>query len=156
MTPQLHKRTDTKKKYVIFAIISASMVASMVVFTYGSARGDEEAGLRSGQVMVEPAEVSYGDIFQAGGKVSATVVVSNVGESPLELDRISTSCGCTTADMDMTDMPPGESRDMTITFDPSVHPDQFGRIVRVVYLQTSDPDSPETEIDVTGNVIKDE
>lgn len=95
----------------------------------------------------------FGDIIQSEGPVSTTVQISNNSDQKLEINRLSTSCGCTTATMDLSDLQPGETRDMKITFDPMTHPDQFGAITRVVYLQTSDPNLPELEIEIKGNVI---
>ena len=105
------------------------------------------------RVTISPAEVDFGDIAQDGGMVSTTVMVKNEGGQPLEINRISTSCGCTTAEMDMSPLEPGLSRPLTISFDPMAHPDQSGPITRAVYLQTSDPEQPEVEIEVIGNVI---
>lgn len=100
-----------------------------------------------------PASFDFGDIDRAKGKVSTTVEILNTGGDVLKLYRLATSCGCTVADMDMSDLSPGASRQMTITFDPMTHPDEVGPIIRVVYLQTSDPNLPELEIEITGNVI---
>lgn len=105
-------------------------------------------------ISVNPTHVDFGEIVQSGGTVSAKVVVTNTGREPLVINRISTSCGCTSAKMDQSDLSAGESREMTITFDPMAHPDESGPIVRAVYLQTSDPDEPEIQIDVTGVVTK--
>ncbi len=105
------------------------------------------------RIEVSPQSVDFGDIDQAGGVVSADVVVTNSGTKALEFNRISTSCGCTTTDMDTSPLAPGASRVLTIHFDPMAHPDQHGFITRAVYLQTSDPTQPELEIGVTGNVI---
>ena len=102
---------------------------------------------------MNPSLVDFGDIDQAGGYVWAEVQVTNNGNKPLEFNRISTSCGCTTAEMDQSPLEPGLSRILSIRFDPMAHPDQSGPITRVVYLQTSDRDRPEIEIDVVGNVI---
>ncbi len=105
-------------------------------------------------VSVTPSNHDFGDITQSAGIVSTTFTVKNTGSSPLSINRLSTSCGCTTAKMDESPLMPKESREMTVTFDPMVHRDQFGKIERVVYLQTTDPKNPEIEIDITGNVIK--
>ncbi|MFA4845218.1 MAG: DUF1573 domain-containing protein [Patescibacteria group bacterium] len=104
-------------------------------------------------VEVNPPSVDFGDVPQAGGIVSADVEVTNSGSQTLTIYRLSTSCGCTTATMDTSPIEPGGSRTLTIRFDPMAHPDQSGLITRVVYLQTSDAQRPEVEIDVTGNVI---
>ncbi len=110
--------------------------------------------VRSPRVSVSPSSYNFGDVVQSEGTVSTTFTVKNTGGETLTINRLSTSCGCTTAEMNKDPLQPGESREMTVTFDPMVHPDQFGKIERVVYLQTSDPDRPEIEIDITGNVIK--
>lgn len=104
-------------------------------------------------IKATPSNFDFGDIDKTKGNLSTTIKISNTADFTLKLNRLSTSCGCTTAEMDMSDLTPGESRDMKITFDPMAHPDITGRIVRVVYLQTSDPSLPELEIEITGNVI---
>lgn len=109
---------------------------------------------KSPRVSVAPPAHDFGTIVQSEGPVSTTFSVKNSGREPLTINRLSTSCGCTTAKMDESPIKPNESREMTVTFDPMVHPDQFGKIERVVYLQTSDPENPEIEIDITGNVTK--
>ncbi|NIA02103.1 MAG: DUF1573 domain-containing protein [Nitrospirae bacterium] len=121
------------------------------------------AGLIAGMVQADAAEVSavqispssydFGDIYQEDGIVSTTFSVTNVGDNEIEINRLSTSCGCTTAEMGLSDLGPGESREMIVEFDPNVHPDQLEFIERVIYLQTSDVVQPEIEIDITGNVL---
>jgi hypothetical protein len=106
------------------------------------------------KVEVEPVSHDFGEIVQSEGPVSTTFTVKNSGTKPLVINRLSTSCGCTTAEINKDPLQPGESREMTVVFDPMVHPDQLGEIERVVYLQTTDPDRPEVEIDIMGNVIK--
>ena len=99
--------------------------------------------------------VDFGDIEPLGDPVATTIEVTNSGEGVLVIYRISTSCGCTTASMDSSALEPGKSRPLKIAFDPQVHPDEYGPITRVVYIQSSDPDQPELEIDVVGTVLQD-
>lgn len=105
-------------------------------------------------VSVEPLAHEFGEIIQSQGIVTTTFTVRNIGTEVLEINRLSTSCGCTKATMDESPLKAQESRIMTVTFDPMTHPDQLGKIERVVYLQTSDPERPEVEIDITGNVVR--
>lgn len=107
----------------------------------------------SAQIAVSSASVDFGEIDQGGGPVTATIEVRNDGGRPLNIFRVSTSCGCTTAKMDASSILPGASSPLTITFDPMVHKDENGPITRAVYLQTSDPKQPELIIDVIGTVI---
>ena len=108
---------------------------------------------RIGAIQVTPAFYDFGNIPQQGGLVSTTFTLTNTGNETLVMNRLSTSCGCTTATMDMADLAPDETRVMNVTFDPLAHPDQNGNIERVVYLQTSDPVIPEIQIDILGNVV---
>ncbi len=106
-----------------------------------------------GRLVVSSSSIDFGDIDQGGGAVETTVEVSNAGGRTLEIYRLSTSCGCTTAQMDQSPLAPGDKRTLTIRFDPMVHPDESGPIARAVYLQSSDSQQPEVVIDITGNVI---
>ncbi|MBI5151994.1 DUF1573 domain-containing protein [Candidatus Peregrinibacteria bacterium] len=106
------------------------------------------------KIEVIPASYDFGEIVQSKGKVSTDFVVKNIGLAPLKFNKISTSCGCTVAEMDKSDLTAGESRNMKVHFDPEAHKDQFGPVVRMVYLQTSDPETPELEVQIKANVIK--
>lgn len=103
-----------------------------------------------------PTIYDFGDIYPEDGLAETTVQITNSGNATLEIYKLATSCGCTTAEMDMSDLKPQETREMKIVFDPSVHPEQVGELKRAVYLKTSDPLLPELTIDLTGNIIRSE
>lgn len=134
------------KKFLTFVLIIASLSLG------GLVHAEEIDGDKSA-ITATPSSYDFGDIEQDKGKVSTVVKIENTGDESIKLNRLSTSCGCTTAEMDMSDLLSGEVRDMKITFDPMAHPDESGPITRMVYLQTSDPVMPELSIEITGNVI---
>ncbi len=138
-----------KKLIVTLGLVGIAVLGFLLVQTIEE-RVREQAVAR---MEVNPPFVDFGDIDQAGGIVSTNVSITNRGTKPLEFYRISTSCGCTTTEMDTSPLEHNASRILTIRFDPMAHPDQNGPITRVVYLQTSDPNQQETEIDVLGNVV---
>ncbi|MCR4280463.1 MAG: DUF1573 domain-containing protein [Candidatus Komeilibacteria bacterium] len=107
----------------------------------------------AGQITVDPRLVEWGEIRRSDGLQTAAITVTNIGNDDLIINRLSTSCGCTSAVMDESPLSPGEKRIMEITFDPTVHPDEVGPVARVVYLQTNDPDDPEIEIDLSGVIV---
>lgn len=96
--------------------------------------------------------VIYGDVAEH------TFIVKNLGDEPLEILRLSTSCGCTNATIAEEDkiIAPGQSVDMLVTFDPAVHKDDsdLGYVTRIVYIKTNDPANPEVEVEITAKVIK--
>ncbi len=138
----------------LLSILAVGIVVSLVVILSRNTNVSREVEPSSGgQIAVSSSQINFGDIDQGNGAVSATVEIRNDGDETLEIYRISTSCGCTTAEMDQSPLQPDTSRPLTIRFDPFVHPDESGPITRVVYLQSSDPEKPEVEIEIIGNVI---
>ena len=112
----MKKIIDFVKRFAIFAMIAGVLAAPVFAFAQG------------GAVVVAPPSFDFGDILQSNGKVSTIFTVTNSGAEALKINRLSTSCGCTTAEMDLSDFAPGESRELKVTFDPQVHEDQFGAI----------------------------
>jgi len=149
---ELRNNNMKRKALTAVGVSLFAFTIALVVMTSAS-RAPTDAVPRA---VVNPASIDFGDIDQKGGLVATTVTVLNSGNTPLEIHRVSTSCGCTTANMDTSPLQPDEERALTISFDPMVHADQSGPITRVVYLQTSDPEQPEIEINIIGNVIPSE
>lgn len=85
--------------------------------------------------------------------VSRTLTIQNVGGGWLEILGVSTSCGCTTAAVNVSRLPAGRTATVTITFDPTAHGGQAGPFLRKVYLRTNDPATPEAVITIHGNVV---
>jgi hypothetical protein len=75
-----------------------------------------------------------------------TYTVRNEGGSLLEIQKISTSCGCTQATMGTNTIPPGGSAELKVTMDP-VEDDLYGELMRVIYVRSNDPDNPEVEVE---------
>jgi len=108
-------------------------------------------------VNVTPDSYDLGTVIY-GEVAKHAFAVKNIGNEPLEILRLSTSCGCTKATIAEDDkiIAPGQSVDMLVTFDPAVHKDDtdLGDLTRIVYIKTNDPKNPEVEVEITANVIK--
>ena len=83
------------------------------------------------------------------GSVGSTDVVNliyavvNEGNEDLVVDRVVTSCGCTTAELSNNIIPPGHRADLKVRFDAGFHKMAPGeQVVRIVSLKTNDPDTP--------------
>lgn len=85
--------------------------------------------------------------------VSRTVTIQNAGGGWLEILGVSTSCGCTTAAVNVSRLPAGGTAQVTITFDPTAHGGEEGPFFRKVYIRTNDPASPEAVISVHVTVV---
>lgn len=105
------------------------------------------------QAAVSPADYDFGQIGP-DNPVTTTFVVNNPGNGPLQIESVTTSCGCTTAQISSQIIAPGASADLTVTFDPQAHAGAAGEFLRYVYLRTNDPASPEVEVEIKANVIE--
>ncbi len=104
-------------------------------------------------VDVPLAEYDFGTIPSGPGNVSQVFYIQNTGTEVLEIRSVVTSCGCTTANLSSSVIPPGTRADLTVVFDPDYH-DTEGPVTRVVWLETNDPDQPVVEVSFTANVRK--
>jgi len=113
-----------------------------------------QAAVQSGGLVSARPHYDFGTISMAAGNVSTTYRVRNDSAAPLTINRIFTSCMCTTATLIMASgrmqgpfgMPghgplkavsaqlaPGEVALLELVFDPAAHgPSGIGRIERVV------------------------
>jgi hypothetical protein len=95
-----------------------------------------------------------GNINPDQGVREEIFLVKNEGGQPLDIVSVSTSCGCTEAEVESEEILPGEQTKLSVTYDPSVHPELTGKIKRVVYIKSNDPIQEEVELELTGNILK--
>lgn len=99
----------------------------MVAFTPGSAHAQEPSPLG-----FDTVEWSFGDIREEGGTVSHTFEFTNNGSTPIVLDRVVASCGCTTPKYPRTPIAPGAKGRIEVTFDPMGMPGDFSKSIVVI------------------------
>jgi hypothetical protein len=83
--------------------------------------------------------------------VAHVFAVQNAGTADLEIWNLVTSCGCTTAQLSSSVIPPGQRADLTVVFDPDFHTTR-GETVRLVWFATNDPTQPWMEVRITADV----
>ncbi len=81
-------------------------------------------------------------------KTKTTFTVSNTGTEDLKISLITTSCGCTSAEIGSKIIAPGQSTTLTVQFDPTVHQEPKDKFKRTVFLETNDPSKPEAEVNI--------
>lgn len=90
-------------------------------------------------------------VIRQGEVVTARVAVRNTGQRDLRIEAVSTSCGCTTAEVEPDVIPPGSEGTLTIRYDSGVHPDS-GQVRRDIFVASNDPDEPEVVVIITAEV----
>jgi len=86
---------------------------------------------------VLPEIHDFGVIQKKNGIVSTIFEVQNISTENVTITEITTSCGCTTAEIEAKLIPPGEDRTLRVYFDPDFHKEPEGKFSRTVFLQTS-------------------
>lgn len=106
------------------------------------------------QVSLNKNHHEFGQIERMGGTVTADFVLSNTGTETLVLGDITTSCGCTSAEVGTTNLEPGESTTVTVVFDPDFHKEPQGAFTRTIFIPTNDASSPEVELTVGVEILE--
>jgi len=105
-----------------------------------------------GRIELSATEFDFGTIANTT-PVSQTFAVRNAGRGQLEITGVSTSCGCTTAEIDARRLAPGETTELQVTYDPQAHGGATGQYVRMVYVRSNDPDVPEATLTIRVAVV---
>lgn len=127
----------------------------LVALVMGSAIGlasCSENPRSPGSITLSEPEFDMGEIGNLE-PVSHTVQLGNAGPGWLEIQGVSTSCGCTTAAVGARRLAPGETTGLVITFDPRAHDGAPGRYFRQVYIRSTDPTTPEAIVTFRVTVV---
>jgi uncharacterized cupredoxin-like copper-binding protein len=101
------------------------------------------------KLVLQQIEHDFGDIVQ-GEVVSHVFVLSNSGGNLLTIDKVRPSCGCTAAMPEQNELGPGESTNLTVSFNSK---GRMGKQKKIVRIETNDPESPQQIITIKGNVV---
>lgn len=105
-------------------------------------------------IQLELESFEFGDVVN-GNIVGKDVMIYNTGTAPLNIEQVTTSCGCTTAEVSQSEIAPDESAVLHIEFDSGAHgPEMTGTLTRQVFVATDDPDQPDLIVQFTVNVVK--
>ncbi|MFH1841217.1 MAG: DUF1573 domain-containing protein [Candidatus Nealsonbacteria bacterium] len=168
---QVQKERGRKIKKIVAVLLPVLLVAGGISFFLMNYSPEKS---NPGQPMIEIPETEYdaGTVSMSDEKVIHTYEIKNTGVGDLEINKIWTSCMCTTARLKVGDqesgefgmhsnsvlwsqkIAPGETGFLEVIFDQAFHgPEGTGSIVRAVYLSTNDPKNKQTEVRLTANVI---
>jgi len=95
------------------------------------------------------SEHDFGTFKEEAGKQSFDFVVSNTGNSPLVIQNVVASCGCTTPGWTKEPIQPGTSGKVSAAYDPSGRPGQFTKTLSV--YSNADPNA--VVLTIKGEVI---
>lgn len=166
---RLIRQKKIKKMVIIF--FPAALIIGGIIFGLLNYSSLESQG--APKVEITQKEYDAGTISMADGVVKYTYEIKNVGDRDLKIDRIWTSCMCTTSILRVGDkespkfgmhdnpvfwsqkIASGEVGFLEVTFNPAFHgPQGIGPVVRIVYLSTNDAQNKKVEVKLLANVVK--
>lgn len=107
----------------------------------------------SPDLILEKQEVDLGQIVN-GEVRDLQVSIENQGGADLIIEAVSTSCGCTSAEVVPSTILPGESGLLKISYDSGAHgPEANGPVMRQIFIASNDPDQPEIEFRLLADVL---
>lgn len=160
------------KKFIL-GVVAATVVflggGIFLAFKMASPQIQATVGAKAS---VSETSFDWGTINIDGGKVEKSFEIKNTGSQTLKLFGVKTSCDCTTAQLLMgntispvfgmhtessyiLDVPPGETANLKVIFDPAYHgPQGVGPAIRQITVSTNDPDNQRFNFMLTAMVTK--
>lgn len=105
---------------------------------------------KSAKIDAPVAEHDFGVIKEGDGVVSHVFEIKNIGEAPLVITRVLSSCGCTTPSFSKEPIAPGKSGEITVTYNPVGRVYEFQRTISVYSNGKQGP----LVLTIKGEVIK--
>lgn len=104
-------------------------------------------------IELEQNEIDLGRV--TNGEVRTfTVEVRNTGQATLEIEAVTTSCGCTSAAVAPLEIGPGQTGMLEVTYDSGAHGPEFaGQVTRQVFVASNDPDEREVVFELHSDVV---
>ena len=155
-----------KTNTTLVIVIAIVLIGGGLLFFGGGGSPNVETASAS-TLVADKQQHDFGEIDIRGGDVSADFALTNEGTEDIIIIGGTTSCGCTSGEIDgvgfgmHTDMrtdvviPAGETKNLTVTYDPIFHgPSGTGLTQRSVLLKTNSSITPELEVRIKTVVVK--
>ncbi|GMQ95083.1 MAG: hypothetical protein BMS9Abin13_193 [Patescibacteria group bacterium] len=168
-----------KTKNLISWSVGLLFLAGITALIIVGGNGDQSKGptvYSSGTLSAIETSYDFGTIRMEDGDVSHKFEIKNDGSEPVIIERVSTSCICTTAMIYAKDgtekgpfgmaghrganpyanmeVLPSESVVVEAIFDPAAHgPQGVGRVKRIIYIETSSETNHKMELTFEAIVV---
>lgn len=83
------------------------------------------------KISVNKSNHNFGVVKEENGEVEHVFVIKNEGKSPLVIDRVTTSCGCTLPEWSKEPISPGNTKDIKVWYNPEGRPGKFYKTISI-------------------------
>lgn len=139
---------------VLFSIIFILGLIAVIFYGYQNATPPAGNNQDAPKIEIFPALYDFGEI-EFGKIVNYIFKIKNSGNEILEIKRVATSCGCTTAKPSKTKINPGEEAELLVVYDTAAMgdgPHGTGSQERIIYIKSNDPANPQVDVTISAYV----
>lgn len=119
-----------------------------MIFIFSALWANIATGSEGAKIKVSSSVFDFGEITQ-GDQVDHLFTYKNIGDEPLTIGRVKTSCGCTVALPSKTNLLPNEDGELKVTFDSGRF---HGNIHKEIYLSSNDKQNPLAKLVLTAKI----
>ena len=106
--------------------------------------GQEKGAL----ISFETDTIDYGEIAKGSDGVR-TFTFENIGDAPIEIQNVRSSCGCTVPNKPKAPIPPGEKGEIQVKYDTN----RVGIFRKTITVNTNVPTAAIIALKIKGNVL---
>lgn len=139
-------RTGMNEKYVYVNSNDPENEQVRLKFTANVVKDDKP--IDGPSIALDRKIINLGNILE-GNKYDLAVKISNKGTKPLVINKIKSSCGCTTTKLSKESLTPGEEVELKIELDTE---GRIGKMTRTISVLSDDPVQPEQIITIVCDV----
>ncbi len=138
---------QSKAAKTCYFILGLAVISAVMFFMLNNSK--ISASVSSSKLLFEEDFHDFGTVPQ-GPQIEYSFKFTNKGKSPLIIDRVQPSCGCTGATTDgKNEYAKGESGEIKVTFNTQ---GREGHQEKQVIIFSNDPDSPQKNIKFVCNI----
>lgn len=130
------------------SLAAVVVAAAMVAAGFSNHAGAAESP-KGPRIAAEPLVFDFGKVLTQK-TLHKDFVIRNFGTEDLEIERVSTTCGCTVAEEPPKLVKPGQSAVLKIKFETRSY---AGRVERKILVQSNDPVKNPLELKIQATVV---
>lgn len=94
---------------------------------------------------------NWGTVTPKDSPLKTSIIIKNTGTDLLLISKMKPACGCTTAPLKKSELKPGESTDVEITFNVASN---SGPVKKTIAIETNDPKNSSINYLLEANVVR--
>lgn len=116
-----------------------TLIFVLLILLLGFAQSEDEGGPR---ISIDEPNFNFG-FAPEGSYMVHQYVIRNIGDKPLEIKRVRTTCGCASAPVTKNLLQPGEETFVTLIFNSTRY---FHKTSKAAIISTNDPTRPSEKV----------